>query len=143
MSLPIFLPCGLTQISLSTMMRCCRLGPRSLAVQLRCSSPSWVYIRVLIALSLLRGCTFNLNAFNRREKDRGRSQLSRPPCTLFFLQPMGASSTSAVSGMKTQGHIPALPKMKWVWMKIFPPSSLKTQLERPVSPLLPLSSLLS
>lgn len=56
-----------------------------------------------------------------------------PPCALSPLQPTEANSTLAAFAMKILGRIPALPRMKWVWMKISPPSSLRTRLGRHVS----------
>lgn len=105
--------------------------------------------RILGAPALPRGCVFNCNTLNSPKKGMGReggkasSREGHPEHWPSFLQPMGVSSTSAVFGMKTQVHTPALPKMRWAWMKISPHSSLRTQQGRPVSALLPLSSSLS
>lgn len=74
---------------------------------------------------------------------KGCFPLRVPPGTLSPLQPMEANSTLAVFVMKTRGRTPALPRMKWVWMKISPPSSSRTRLERHVSGPLALWSSLS
>ena len=86
MSLPLFLLCGLTHIFLSTMMRCCQLGPGHLQFSSAvpalptlgiyhgtdCSQPRWEAVLLTSILSV------------GERKAGGRSQLSRPPWALFF-----------------------------------------------------------
>lgn len=73
----------------------------------------------------------NLNALNPGEKGRGRSQLSRPRCTLILSTANGSGSTSAVSGMKTQGAYTCIAKNEVGVDEDISSSSLKTQLEDP------------
>lgn len=124
-------------------MRCCQLGPRSLAVQLRCSSLFLgIYQGTGIALSQLRRCTFNLT-FSYQERERqGRSQLSSHAALCSFYSQWSRAHIGSVRYEDT-GAYTCIAKNEVGVDEDISSSSLKTQLERPWSPLLPLSSLLS